>query len=144
MDADDVIEELGLEPHPEGGWFAEVWTHPDADGSGRPRGSSIYCLLREGERSHWHRVDVPEMWHHYAGDPLHLAVSADGEEVDHLVLGPDVTVGERPQLVVPAGHWQSAESMGDWTLAGCSLAPGFDWDGFELAPEDWSPDAVTH
>ena len=136
--ADDVIAALGLEPHPEGGRFAQTWSEPAAPGE-RPASSAILYLLRAGERSHWHRVDATEVWHHYAGAPLELRVSADGEGVATHILGPDLTAGERPQVVVPGGAWQAARSLGEWTLVGCTVAPAFTFDGFELAPPGWEP-----
>ncbi|MDQ4069729.1 MAG: cupin domain-containing protein [Actinomycetota bacterium] len=128
---DDVIAALGLQPHPEGGWFRETWREPAA--------TAIYYLLRSGERSHWHRVDATEVWHFYAGDPLELAMSPDGHQIERLVLGPDVAGGQQPQLVVPARTWQSARPLGAWTLAGCTVAPAFQFSGFELAEPDWEP-----
>ncbi len=138
-DARTIIDTLGLQPHPEGGWFAE--TFRDAGGSdGAARSTAIYYLLAHGERSHWHRVaNAVEIWHHYAGDPLRLSTSPDGVAVDHHVLGGDVSRAEHPQVVVPQGHWQSAEPLGRWTLAGCTVAPGFEFDAFDLAPPDWAP-----
>ena len=138
MTADDVIAALGLEPHPEGGRFAQTWSEPAAPGE-RPASSAILYLLRAGERSHWHRVDATEVWHHYAGAPLELRVSADGEGVATHILGPDHSAGERPQVVVPGGAWQAARSLGEWTLVGCTVAPAFTFDGFELAPPGWEP-----
>ncbi len=132
--ADALIEVLGLERHPEGGWFRETWRDPDVDGH-RGSGTAIYFLLCAGERSHWHRVDAVEIWHHYAGDPLELAV--DGAAP--VVLGPEVSAGQVPQAIVPAGAWQSARSLGAWTLVGCTVSPAFRFEGFELAPEGWSP-----
>ena len=135
-----IIDRLGLRPHPEGGWFAETWRHDPGDG-GRGTGTAIYYLLPAGERSHWHRVDATEIWHHYAGDPLRLRVhTGDGPTTD-IDLGPDLAAGQVPQAVVPAGAWQSAESAGAWTLAGCTVSPAFTFDGFELAPPGWSPPA---
>ena len=139
MDADRIIEVLGLEPHPEGGHFRRTWRDPDADGS-RGRGSATWYLLRAGERSHWHRLDAHEVWHWYGGAPLELVTSHDGVEVERRVLGPDLEAGERPQAHVPAGHWQSARSLGAHTLAGCTVAPAFSFDGWELAPEGWEPE----
>jgi hypothetical protein len=132
-----LIQSLGLQPHPEGGWFTETWRGPSAEG-GRAAGTSIYYLLRAGEVSRWHRLDAPEVWHFHAGDPLELRVYADGSTTAHL-LGPDVAAGERPQVVVPAGAWQTARSLGAWTLVGCTMAPGFTIEGFELAPDGWQP-----
>ena len=139
-EADDLIRILDLRPHPEGGWYRETWRAEAHDGARSP-GTAIYFLLRAGERSAWHRLDAAEVWHHYAGGPLALTVVAAGDGTaaqDHR-LGPDVAAGERPQVVVPAGAWQSAEPLGPWTLVGCTVAPGFDFAGFELAPEGFDP-----
>ena len=137
--ATDLIEVLGLRPHPEGGWYAESWRAP-TDGDERPAGTAIYFLLRAGETSHWHRVDATEIWHHYAGSPLELRFAASSEgPIETVRLGSDVLGGERPQAVVPADAWQGARSLGDWTLVGCTVTPGFRFDGFELAPPGWSP-----
>jgi predicted cupin superfamily sugar epimerase len=136
--ADEVIAALGLRPHPEGGRYAETWRDPAPEGV-RPVSSAIYYLLRRGERSAWHRVDATEVWHHYAGDPLELSIEDEGGTVAVVHLGDDLAAGERPQAVVPAGAWQAARPLGDWTLAGCTVAPAFDFEGFELAPEGWEP-----
>ncbi len=136
--ADDIIAVLALEPHPEGGHFRE--TFRDAAGQGgRAHSTAIYFLLRSGERSHWHRVDAAEIWHWYAGAPLDLEIADDDGRVS-VRIGSDLSAGERPQAVVPAGAWQSAASRGAWTLVGCTVAPGFAFDGFELAPPGWSPE----
>lgn len=136
--ADDIIRLLGLAPHPEGGWFRE--TFRDAAPSGaRAASTAIYFLLKAGEVSRWHRVDAAEVWHWYAGAPLVLTISPDGHDATALRLGTNLAMGERPQAVVPAGAWQTAESLGAWTLVGCTVAPGFDFAGFELAHEDWRP-----
>ncbi len=135
-EADQIIAELGLKPHPEGGWYRE--TFRDAPGpDGRSRSTAIYFLLKAGERSHWHRVDAVEIWHWHAGAPLELAIGGDGG-VRRLDLGPRLDLGQRPQGIVPAHAWQSARSLGDWTLVGCTVAPGFEFSGFELAPDDGS------
>ncbi|MEM7142817.1 MAG: cupin domain-containing protein [Actinomycetota bacterium] len=134
---DEIIEMLGLEPHPEGGRFAETWRATADDGE-RASGTAIYFLLRKGERSHWHRVDATEIWHHYAGAPLRLD-TADDTGAESRTLGSTLAAGERPQLIVAPGAWQAAESLGDWTLVGCTVSPGFEFDGFELAPNGWSP-----
>lgn len=139
MTAEQVIQALGLERHPEGGAFRETFRDAQADVEGRPRSTAIYYLLKAGERSHWHRVDAAEVWHHYAGAPLTLRVSPDGGAVETHELGDDLAAGQRPQAVVPAGAWQSAESRGDWTLAGCTVAPAFEFARFELAPDGWTP-----
>ncbi len=128
--ADDVIARLQLRPHPEGGWYAETWREPAPPGE-RPASSAIYFLLRAGERSRRHRVDATEVWHWYAGDALELAVERDLHR-----LGPDLVGGDRPQIVVPAGAWQAARSLGEWTLVGCTVAPAFEFTGFELAEDD--------
>jgi predicted cupin superfamily sugar epimerase len=135
--ADDIIRLLGLQPHPEGGHFRETFRDP-LQLDGRAASTAIYFLLRRGERSHWHRVDAAEIWHFYAGAPLELKI-ADGVRHSIIVLGASLTSGERPQAVVPAGAWQSAATLGDWTLVGCTVAPGFLFSGFELAPDGWSP-----
>lgn len=135
--AEDIIAALGLEPHPEGGHFRE--TFRDAADSGRATSTAIYYLLKGGERSHWHRVDAAEVWHFYAGAPLALEQSGQAGEVGRAILGSDIAAGERPQIVIPAGVWQSAVSLGTWTLVGCTVAPGFEFSGFEMAPPGWSP-----
>jgi predicted cupin superfamily sugar epimerase len=135
VEAEEIIELLQLEPHPEGGHYRETWRGPDGP-DGRATATAIYFLLRSGERSHWHRVDASEAWLHHAGSPIRLSID-DWE----IVLGPDLANGERPQAVVPAGSWQAAEPTGDWTLVSCVVAPGFEFDGFELAPPGWTPTA---
>jgi predicted cupin superfamily sugar epimerase len=139
MDADEIIGRLGLQPHPEGGHYAETWRGPEGP-DGRAVGTAIHFLLRAGERSHWHRVDADEVWLFHAGAPLRLSIATpeDGAPVDHLV-GADLTAGERAQVVVPAGRWQSAETTGAFTLVSCTVCPGFEFAGFELASEGWSP-----
>ncbi len=140
MTADEIIARLGLQPHPEGGHFRESFRAPAADGSeGRGASTAIFFLLKAGERSHWHKVDADEVWHHYAGAPLELATSDDGCAVRHQRLGRDFGIGETPQIVVPRGVWQAARSLGAWTLVGCTVAPAFDFKGFELAPPGWEP-----
>ncbi len=127
-----------MAPHPEGGHFRE--TFRDAPGpDGRACSTAIYYLLRAGERSHWHRVDATEVWHFYAGDALRLSVASDGAAVETNRLGPNIAAGERPQVVIPAHAWQSAESLGAWSLVGCTVAPGFRFEGFEMAPGGWKP-----
>ena len=136
--AHDVIRSLDLQPHPEGGWYRETFRDDEAS-DGRSYATAIYYLLSAGEKSAWHRVDATEIWHHYAGDELRLSMSINGTEtVDHL-LGPVLAADQRPQIVVPAQIWQSAETLGSWTLVGCTVAPGFLFDGFELAPPGFGP-----
>jgi predicted cupin superfamily sugar epimerase len=140
LSAAEVIRLLGLKPHPEGGHFRETFRDTRAVESERAASTAIYFLLARGERSHWHRVDAVEVWHYYAGAPLVLEMAAGEEgQIRRMKLGPDIAMGERPQGVVPAGNWQAAESLGDWTLVGCTVAPGFEFSSFELAPPDWAP-----
>jgi len=138
MDAKTIIETLAMERHPEGGWFKESFRDPDTH-DGRAVSTAIHYLLERGDRSHWHRVDAAEIWHFYAGSPLELMLSPDGKRIETLILGPDIAGGELPQIVVPKGHWQSAASRGDWTLVGCTVAPGFAFEGFEMAAPGWQP-----
>ena len=130
-EARDLIARLGLRPHPEGGHFRETFRDT---GEGRAHSTAIYFLLARGEVSRWHRVDAAEVWHFYRGAPLELKV---GRAVR--ILGPDVEKGEAPQIVVPAGQWQAARSLGDYTLVGCTVAPGFEFSGFEMAAEGFEP-----
>ena len=138
LTAVEVIARLGLEPHPEGGHFRETFRDDRTDAAGRARSTAILFLLAAGERSHWHRVDAAEVWHHYAGAPLLLEIVADARR-QSVRLGSDIAAGEMPQAVVPAHAWQTASSAGDWTLVGCTVAPGFDFAGFELAHPDFIP-----
>lgn len=138
--AADIIALLGMQPHPEGGHYVRTFEDSALHG-GRPASTAIYYLLRDGERSHWHRVDAAEIWHFHAGAPLALDLSADGIATKRLILGTDFAAGQRPQGVVPTGVWQAARSLGDWTLVGCTVAPGFRFEGFELASPDWAPGA---
>lgn len=138
MTAADVIALLDLKPHPEGGHYRETFRDP-VTVDGRSVGTAIYFLLAAGERSHWHRVDAAEIWHFHVGAPLSLQTS-DGVTIDTVTLGSDLSLGHRPQGVVPPGVWQSASTLGDWTLVGCTVSPGFDFAGFELAPAGWSPE----
>jgi predicted cupin superfamily sugar epimerase len=138
LTAMDVIRLLDLKPHPEGGHFRETFrdTKPVADG--RAASTAIYFLLARGERSHWHRVDAAEVWHWHAGAPLALDIATDGRR-ERLTLGDNLAAGERPQGIVPAHAWQAAQTLGDWTLVGCTVAPGFEFSAFELAPPGWEP-----
>jgi predicted cupin superfamily sugar epimerase len=141
MNAGDLIKELSLTPHPEGGWYAE--THRDSPPDGR-RGSltQIYYLLEAGQSSAWHRVnDATEIWHHYAGGPLILRLSMDGRSLEEQILGPDIAAGQVPQIVVPPGCWQAALPLAGWSLSGCTVAPAFEFAAFEMAPEGWEPGA---
>lgn len=136
--ADAMIQALGLAPHPEGGFFRETF-RDDPGPDGRSRSTAIYFLLPEGVTSAWHRVDAVETWHFYAGAPLELSVSVDGKRIETRRLGPDLAAGEEPQIVIPEMGWQSAASTGAWTLVGCTVAPGFEFSGFEMAKDGWSP-----
>ena len=133
-EADSLIAALKLAPHPEGGYYGETFR----DGEGRGHSSAIHFLLKAGQVSWWHRVDAAEVWHFYRGAPLVLSIAKGGVVKTH-VLGPGIEQGEMPQVVVPAGAWQMAKSLGDYTLVGCTVAPGFDFAGFELAPRDFRP-----
>lgn len=138
LSAIEVIATLGLKPHPEGGHYRETFRDP-REIEGRSVGTAIYYLLDVGEVSAWHRVDAAEIWHWYAGAPMVITMSGNGHDAEAHHLGPDILRRQRPQLVVPAGHWQTAASLGTWTLVGCTVSPGFDFTGFEMAPPDWRP-----
>lgn len=134
-----LVARLGLGPHPEGGWYRETFRDRPAHG-GRGALTQIFYLLAQGEVSHWHRVlDATEVWHHYAGAPLALSLSHDGLGVSDHTLGPDVHAGHAPHVVVPPGCWQGARPLGAWTLCGCTVAPAFEFAGFEMAPPGWRP-----
>ena len=136
--AAEIIARLGLEPHPEGGHFRETFRDSAVDANGRSASTAIYFLLARGERSHWHRIDAVEIWHWHAGAALELGIADDGGS-RVLRLGVDLAAGERPQGIVPPHAWQAATTTGDWTLVGCTVAPGFDFATFELAPPGWEP-----
>lgn len=135
MTADEIITLLGLQPHPEGGFYRQTWAGED---SPRPVGTAIYFLLKDGGASHWHRVDATEIWLYHAGAPLTLSLSEsdEGPAVDH-TLGPDLASGARPQIIVPTDHWQAARTTGEWTLVSCTVSPGFQFEGFTLAAPDF-------
>jgi uncharacterized protein len=140
-DSDAIIRALNLKLHPEGGFYVETWRDPVPDGQ-RGSGTAIYYLLRAGEISAWHRVDATEIWHWYAGAPLTLRLSDDGVSLRTITLGPDIAAGQQPQGIVPPHGWQSAQSLGAWTLVGCTVSPAFDFAGFELAPPGWEPGKI--
>lgn len=129
--AEEIVRLLGLVPHPEGGFYRETFRAAAS--------TAIYYLLREGDVSAWHRVNADEVWHYYAGGPLELTLAVEGGERSSVRLGADLAAGERPQAVVPAGVWQAARPLGAWVLAGCTVAPAFEFSGFELAPPGWEP-----
>ena len=137
MTAEEIIRRLDLKPHPEGGHFRETF-RDHADPGERSHSTAIYYLLRKGERSHWHRIDAAEVWHWYAGDALELSVS-DGHKQETHRLGPALDKGEHSQIVVPRNVWQSAGPLGSYTLVGCTVAPGFTFECFEMAPPGWRP-----
>jgi predicted cupin superfamily sugar epimerase len=138
LTAADIIRLLELAPHPEGGHYRETFRDARTIDGTRAASTAIYFLLARGERSHWHRVDAVETWHWHAGAPLLIEIADDAQRIS-VTLGPALASGERPQAIVPAGAWQAAQSQGDWTLVGCTVAPGFEFAGFELAPKGWSP-----
>jgi uncharacterized protein len=136
--AAEIIARLELKPHPEGGHYRETFRDARADANGRALSTAIYFLLARGERSHWHRIDAVEIWHYYAGSALTLDIADDSGQ-RRVRLGPDLAVGDVPQATVPPYAWQAAETTGDWTLVGCTVAPGFDFATFELAEPGWMP-----
>ena len=136
--AAEIIARLELKPHPEGGHYRETFRDSSIDARGRSRSTAIYFLLACGERSHWHRIDAVEVWHYYAGHALTLQIADDSGQRS-VRLGAELGAGEVPQAIVPAHAWQAAASDGDWTLAGCTVAPGFEFAKFELAPQGWTP-----
>ncbi len=143
MNACNIITQLGMQPHPEGGHYVETF-RDEVQVNGRSAGTAIYFLLQAGEISRWHRVDATEIWHYYAGAPLELSIaSADGDNPTVHMLGIELASGQLPQAVVPAHYWQSARSTGEWTLVGCTVSPGFEFAGFEMAPQGWAPSDVS-
>ncbi len=138
MTASEIISLLNLEPHPEGGWYRQTFAdQPDA--TGRPLSTAIYYLLEGGKRNTWHRVDSVEIWHWYAGDKMRIEVSRDGKQRSEQILGPDLIAGERPQIRIAGNHWQRTTCLGDWSLIGCTVTPGFQFSKFELAEPGWEP-----
>lgn len=136
--AQQIIDALKLERHPEGGWYVQTFRDSD-EHHGRARSTAIYYLLEGGDRSHWHTVDAVEIWHYHAGAPLELSLSENGVSARSIILGIDFASDQRPQGLVRKGEWQSALSLGDWTLVSCTVAPGFEFAGFRMAPPDWQP-----
>lgn len=140
-EADRLIDMLDLKPHPEGGYFRETFRDGglvpagrDANGEGRAHSTAIYFLLKAGETSRWHRIDAAEVWHFYRGAALEITIGKN-----RYVLGNDIDKAQVPQLVVPAGAWQMARSQGDYSLVGCTVAPGFAFEHFEMAPDGFEP-----
>jgi predicted cupin superfamily sugar epimerase len=138
LSVEDVVAALGLEPHPEGGYFRETFRQDPGDGS---RGSmtAIYYMPPVDRPSRWRVIDVDEVWTYHAGAPLTLSLSHDGRTVETHRLGTDFANGEKPQAVVPKGVWASAVSHGGWSLVGGICAPAFLYEGFRMAPPDWQP-----
>jgi predicted cupin superfamily sugar epimerase len=135
MTPDQIIDTLGMQPHPEGGWYKETWRDTAQP---RARGTAIYFLLEAHQHSHWHKVDAAEMWHWYAGSPMELHQhNGDSSRIE--ILGPDLPNGQRPQLLVPQNYWQKSIPVGGWVLVGCTVCPGFEFAGFELAEAGWEP-----
>jgi predicted cupin superfamily sugar epimerase len=135
-----IVHQFGLKPHPEGGWYRETFRDTEVDSDGRPRSTAIYYMLEAGETSEWHRVtDATEVWHWHAGAPMVITVSPNGHDASAHRLGPNFMDNETPQFVVPAGWWQTATTLGEFTLVGCTVAPGFQFESFEMAPPNWRP-----
>ncbi|MDE2462195.1 MAG: cupin domain-containing protein [Alphaproteobacteria bacterium] len=137
-EADALIRTLELSPHPEGGWYRESF-RDRSNAAGRAHGTAIYFLLKAGEMSRWHRIDAVEIWHFYRGSPLEVGIAREGLSPIYYRLGPQVEAGHVPQLVVPARAWQCARPLGAYGLVGCTVAPGFEFAHFELAPKDFQP-----
>jgi uncharacterized protein len=132
LTADEVIRLLQLKPHPEGGYYRETF-RDSKRAEERSASTAIYFLLKQGQISRWHRIDAVEVWHWYAGAPIRLQIRNGEAPVETALLGHDLQKSERPQVIVPAHAWQTAEPLGEWTLVGCTVAPGFEFSGFELA-----------
>ena len=137
--ARDLIETLALSPHPEGGWYRETW-RAEAPPGERAAATAILFLLDEGERSLWHKVDATELWLFHAGSPLRIDTAVGDSGPTRMArLGPEVAGGEQPQVRIAPGEWQAARADGGWTLVSCIVSPGFEFDGFTLAPPGWAP-----
>lgn len=138
LGANEIIRLLDMKPHPEGGHYVETYR---TEGDVRAASTAIYYLLQADQISEWHRVDADEHWLWHAGAPLALTMSPpDGQGAKPYALGPDLRAQQRPQVTVPTNYWQTAESLGAWTLVSCIVAPGFEFSGFEMAPENWRPE----
>ncbi|MEM7464798.1 MAG: cupin domain-containing protein [Pseudomonadota bacterium] len=139
LSAQELISRLDLSPHPEGGHFRETFRDENSV-DGRSVGTAILFMLKAGETSHWHRVDASEIWHFYTGAPLELRIAEkEATPIERKLLGIELSAGQSPQIVIPAGYWQSATTTGEWTLVGCTVSPGFEFSGFEMAEQGWSP-----
>ena len=130
--SDEIIQKLEMIPHPEGGYFKESYRDKNV--------SLIYYLLNKNEKSHWHRLTKNEILHFYNGDPLKLLISKDGKNIEEIILNNKINNDQIFHYIVKAGTWFSMESQGEYSLIGCTVAPPFDYDDFELAPKDWKPE----
>jgi len=130
-DSDEIIEKLKMISHPEGGYFKESYRNENV--------SLIYYLLKKNEKSHWHRLTKNEILHFYNGDPLKLLISKDGKNIEEIILNNKINNDQIFHYIVKAGTWFSMESQGEYSLIGCTVAPSFDYDDFELAPKNWRP-----
>ena len=140
---DSIIKTLKLKPHPEGGMYSETYVDQENDITDRKILSVIYFLLRYDEHSHWHKVDATECWFWHAGSPLVLTISPDGHDASSINLGPNILIGQKPQFIVQKNWWQTAVSVGEWSLVSCAVSPAFRFAGFELAEENWRPTPRT-
>lgn len=137
-----LIEALRLAPHPEGGWYRETW-RAEAPAGERASATAILFLLEAGQGSHWHKVDATELWLFHAGSPLRLLTAPDDAgPVTEVRLGADVLAGEQPQCRIAPHRWQAAEADRGWALVSCLVSPGFEFEGFTLAPPGWAPGKV--
>jgi hypothetical protein len=133
----ELVEMLGLSPHPEGGFFRETYRAAESftpSGIGAPRAVStaILYLLREGEKSRLHRIKSDELWHYHLGGGLRLTELRPGGKIQETIIGPGLAAGQKLQHAVPAGAWFGAEPLAGFALVGCTVAPGFDFADFEL------------
>lgn len=139
LGVNEIIRLLGLRPHAHGGHHGETFRSPSAQGV-RPALSTGWLLLQAGELVSWHHLDSERVWMWHAGGPLALSrCNPDGRGASALTLGPGLRVGQVPQAVVSAGQWQTAETLGAWTLVSCVLAPAWEEAGTVFAPTGWRP-----
>jgi predicted cupin superfamily sugar epimerase len=141
MSIQEIISSLSLQPHPEGGYYKEVYRSatyieqtslPNNFTGKRNVSTSIYYLLQQGDFSAFHRIKSDEIWHYYHGDTAIIHMLFANGRYDHKLVGADLNKGAHFQVVIPAGVWFAAEPTGDFILAGCTVAPGFDFSDFEL------------
>ena len=134
--ASEIIEQLDLEEHPEGGYFRETYRGNEIvqgeDGKERTAGTGIYFLLTEGVCTNWHRVRSDELWHFYCGDQLVLELIDDAGNFKQLMLGDELSEEGKIQQLIPKYCWQRAYSTGNYTLVGCTVNPGFEFEDFEM------------